>query len=444
MLRPPGPEPHFLIGNIPLASPDPLAIFTAWARKYGDIFYYRAAWLHVYFLNRPDLIDYVLVRNPQNFQKDKVIQNSRWLLGNGLLTAEGDEWRRQRRIIQPAFSRQRLDAYALHMTAAAEQMLAGWQPGTIVNIHEEMMMVTLRVVMRALFGLEGVETTTISRALNTVMRNSVGARLLTPPWVRYLPLPGMRSVRHCVEQMNAAVYQIIRQRRNGGRGASDDFLSLLLEARDDDGSVMTDVQLRDEIMTFLLAGHETTALTLTWALYLIDLDAGVEGKLHHELDRVLGERLTDISDLPALVYTEQVLKETMRLYPPAWSLARTAVEEFELDGYRIPRGANIVMSQWIMHRDPRYFADPEKFDPERWATTACRDLPRFAYFPFGGGPRQCIGASFATAEAMLILATIASRVRLVAVDRELPVAVPSLTLRPRSAIRMRIEARAHG
>jgi len=441
MLRPPGPKPRFLVGNIPLASPDPLATFAGWAREYGDIFYYRAAWLHVYFLNRPDLIDYVLIRNPQNFRKDRVIRTSRWLLGNGLLTAEGEQWKRQRRIIQPAFSRDRIAAYARLMSDSAEQILTAWKPGTVVDIHEEMMRVTLRVVVRALFELESEETQTISKSLDLVMRNSVGARMLLPPFFRRLPLPGMRGVRRAVDQIHAAVYHIVRRHRSGRDGSDRDLLSILMHARDEGGSGMTDEQLRDEAVTFLLAGHETTALALSWAFYLLSQSPEAESKLCDEIARVLAGRLPAISDMPSLIYTDRVIKETLRLYPPAWSVARTAVDSFELDGYRIPAGASVVMSQWIMHRDVRYFPEPDRFDPDRWGSPATQNLPRFAYFPFGGGPRQCIGASFATNEAVLILATIARRFQLVSADHAPVTPVPSLTLRPRHPILMRIEPR---
>jgi cytochrome P450 len=454
---------------MPLAGQAPLETFQRWAAEYGDIFYYRALFIHVYFLNRPDLIEHVLVKNPQNFLKDHVVQNSRWLLGSGLLTAEGDYWKRQRRLIQPAFSRERIAAYAQYMAAAAEEMLAKWLPGSVVDIHEEMMRLTLRVVVRALFGLETAGTETISRSLNTVMQNSIGARLILPPLFRYMPLPSMGDVRRAVAAMNAAVYEIIRQHRAGvGTANGRDLLSLLMSARDEDGSRMSDEQLRDEVMTFLLAGHETTALALSWAFYLLSQNADAEAKLHEEVDAVARPctlqprecvRHPEISDPPylgsasgrmghprfqdlaALTFTEQVAKETMRLYPPAWSVARTAVNDFELDGHRIPRGANVVMSQWIMHRDARYFPNPDRFDPERWSRPECQSLPRFAYFPFGGGPRQCIGASFAMTEAVLILATIAKRFGLVWVEQQPVQPVPSLTLRPKEKMWMRVELR---
>jgi len=433
--RPPGPKPHLLIGNMPLASRDPLATFTSWARQYGDIFYYRAGWLHVYFLNHPDLIESVLVGNYRNFLKDRVVQNSRWFLGQGLLTSEGDFWLRQRRLSQPAFHRERIASYARLMTDYAEEMLATWKDGEARDIHQEMMRLTLRIVVRALFNVEPKETDRISAAMNTLIRNTTGVRMLMPPIARYLPTPMMIQFRRAVRQLDQMVYRIIAARRRN-QGGSSDLLSMLMQARDEDGNSMTDKQLRDEVLTFLLAGHETTALALSWTLHLLGQHPAVEHKLQEEFERVLGGRAPGFSDLPLLPYTDSVLKESMRLYPPAWGLARTVISEFELRGYKIPAGANIVMCQWIMHRDPRYFPDPEKFDPERWRTERAKRLPRFAYFPFGGGPRQCIGASFAMMEAALLLATIAQQFRFEAVPGHPVVPIPSFTLRPKHGIRM--------
>jgi cytochrome P450 len=439
-LRPPGPKPHFLIGNMPLASRNPLAVFSRWAGEFGDIFYYRAGWIHVYFLNHPNLIEFVLVRHHQNFRKDRVIQNSRWFFGNGLLTSEGEHWKRQRRLSQPAFHRDRIALYAGLMTNYAEQMLSLWQDGTVIDAHQEMMRLTLRIVVRALFDVEAEETEEISRSLNVMMRNSTGARLLLPPFFRQLPVPRMFEFRHAVGKLNDTVYRIIDLRRRNERD-SGDLLSVLMEARDEDGSHMDDEQLRDEVMTFLLAGHETTALALSWAWHLLSQDPQVEHKLHQELDRVLGGRIPTVSDLSSLTYSEGIIKESMRLYPPAWSVARTVIKDFELGGYRIPAGANVVMSQWIMHRDPRFFSDPENFDPDRWSNESLQKLPKFAYFPFGGGPRQCIGASFAMMEAVLLLATIAGRFQLGKVEGRPIVPVPSFTLRPREGIYVALRKR---
>jgi cytochrome P450 len=363
-----------------------------------------------------------------------VIQNSRWFFGNGLLTSEGEHWKRQRRLSQPSFHRERIASYAGVMTNYAEQMLSDWQDGAVVDIHQEMMRLTLRIVVRALFNVEVEETEEISRALNVMMRNSTRARMLLPPYFRQLPLPGMFEFRRAVDKLNNSVCKIIRLRRN--RQDTGDLLSMLMEARDEDGSQMNDQQLRDEVMTFLLAGHETTALALSWAWYLLSQNVRAQQKLQEEVDRVLGGRVPNSSDLSSLRCVESVIKESMRLYPPAWGVARQVIKDFELSGYRISAGANVVMSQWVMHRDSRFFSNPEEFDPDRWSTEQCQKLPKFAYFPFGGGPRHCIGASFAMMEAVLLLATIARRFQLRPVAGRPVVPVPSFTLRPREGIRL--------
>ena len=438
--RPPGPPPKFLIGNMPLASDQPLSVFTKWAREYGDVFYYRAAWLHVYFLNHPDLIEEVLVRNPRNFRKDRVVRNSRWFFGEGLLTNEGDSWLRQRKLSAPAFHRERVSSYAQIMTDYAEQMLAVWHNGETRDIQQEMMQLTLNVVVRALFNVESDRTQQIRTAMNLMMGNATGVRMLLPPIARYLPTPQMNRVRRAVKGLDETVYNIIAQHRASTRD-SGDLLSMLMSARDEDGSRMSDKQLRDEVLTFLLAGHETTALALTWTWYLLDQNPKAEQRLHQELDRVLAGRAPTASDLANLSYCDRVIRESMRLYPPAWSLARTVISNFELHGYTIPAGANVVMSQWIMHRNPTYFPDPEKFDPDRWLTEGAQKLPRFAYFPFGGGPRQCIGAAFAMMEATLLLATMAQHFRLHLIADHPVIPVPSFTLRPKHGMKMTLKSR---
>ncbi len=436
--RPPGPAPKFIVGNFPLFSPDPLSVFTRWAREFGDIFYYRAGWIDVYFLNHPDLIESVLISQAQNFAKDKVIQNSRWFLGEGLLTSEGSPWRRQRRLCQPAFHRERLASYAQTMLAYTEEMLATWKDGETRDVHLEMMELTMRIVAKVLFSVEvKEETERVATALNLLMRHTSGGRMILPPALRYLPLPALMRVRRAVRELNDIVNRIIRQRRVSGKDTGD-LLSMLMAARDEDGSGLTDSQLRDEIMTFLLAGHETTAVSLSWTWYLLSQHPAVADKLRRELNAVLGGRAPQLADLPILPYADQVVKESMRLYPPAWSLARTAAKDMEIAGYRLPAGANVVMSPWIMHRDPRFFDHPERFDPERWTSESAQRLPRFAYFPFGGGPRLCIGASFAMMEATLLLAAIAQRCQLELVPGHPVAALPSITLRPRHGMRMTI------
>jgi len=289
--------------------------------------------------------------------------------------------------------------------------------------------------------VEAEETDKISGALNTMMRHTAGVRLLLPPVARRLPLPGMVDVRRAVKQLNDTVSGIINIRRAHCEQDSEDLLSMLIAARDEDGSAMSASEVRDQVLTFLLAGHETTALALSWTWYLLSQNPEVENKLHQELDSVLGRRPPNASDVMSLIYTDRVIKESMRLFPPAWSLAREVAKEFEVEGYCIPTGANVVMSQWILQRDPRFFRDPVNFDPDRWGTEACQKLPRFAYFPFGGGARQCIGAGFAMMEAVLLLATIATQFKLRLVKDHPVVPVPSFTLRPKYGIRMSLNRR---
>lgn len=425
---------------MPLASPNPLEVYSRWAQEFGDIFYYRVGWIHVYFLNHPDLIDFVLVRHYQNFQKDRVIRNSRWLFGDGLLTSEGPTWKKQRRLAQPAFHRERIVSYARIMTQYAEHAVANWQDGSVVDIHQEMMRLTLAITVRALFHAEAEGMQEISQALNVLVRNMSGARLMFPSFVRLVPRPGLLEFRRAVRKLDETVYRIIRLHQQNAD--SGDLLSMLVAARDEDGGRMDNQHLRDEVMTFLLAGHETTALALSWAWHLLAENPEAEQRLHEELQGVLGGRVPTASDLPLLKYAEAVVKESMRLYPPAWAMGRTAINEFELAGYRIPSGANVVVSQWVMHRDPRFFADPLKFAPDRWLREETRNLPRFAYFPFGAGPRQCIGASFAMMEAVLLLATIARKFQLAPVPGRAVEPLPTITLRPKGGVWVELRKRS--
>ena len=353
-------------------------------------------------------------------------------MGEGLLTAEGDHWKRQRRLAQPAFHHAKIESYAAVMTGYAARMQEKWRDGEELDIHQEMMELTLRIVVRTLFGVETEDTESISRSLSAVMRNSSGIRLILPGIFRWLPLPGTRQLRNGVAELDRTVFRIISQRHAGG-AESDDLLSMLMTARDEDGSQMDDRQLRDEVMTFFIAGHETTALALSWAWVLLSRNPQAERRLHEELDAVLSGRPPELSDLPNLPYTECVVKETMRLYPPAWAIAREAAESFDLAGYRIPKGANILMSQWIVHRDPRFFPNPEVFDPDRWSAGAAK-LPKFAYFPFGAGPRQCIGTAFAMMEAVLLLASIAQNFQAKVRANAAIEPVPGFTLRPKDGV----------
>jgi cytochrome P450 len=437
---PPGPKNRFPLGNFPFGGRDPLLTLTAWARQYGDIFHYRAFNFHVYFLNRPDDIEYVLVRHSRNFVKGRGLQVNRRLFGNGLLTSEGDFWLRQRRLSQPAFHRDRIASYATIMTSLTERMLAAWHGGETRDVHRDMMRLTLEIVAKALFDADVTAVVDrVGQSLEAIMRqNSRGQMLL--PLLRHLPTPGNLAYRRAVGRLDRIIYQIIRERRRSGRDAGD-LLSMLLRVRDEDGGRMTDRQLRDESITLMLAGHETTAIALSWTWYLLSQYPEAEQKLLAELREVLGGRSPESADLPRLVYTEKIVREAMRLYPPAYAMARIAREDCEIAGYVIPAGASVVFSQWIVHRDARFYDQPERFIPERWTAEFTRRLPKFAYFPFGGGPRICIGASFAQMEAVLLLATIAQRFKLKLLPHQAVEFLPAITLRPKNGIKVVLSPR---
>jgi len=437
---PPGPKPRLLLGHSPWTGDDPLRTLTHWAREYGDVVYFRRFHYHVYFLNRPDLIEQVLVTDPRNFIKGRGLQANRRLFGNGLLTSEGDYWFGQRRLMQPAFHRERIAAYGKAMVASTTRMLETWRDGERRDVHEDMMRLALEIVAQTLFSTEvEADVERVGAMLKVLMKENRSARILLP-FFRMLPTPGNLRYRIAVHQLDEIVYRIIREHRARGRDTGD-LLSILLRARDEDGRQMTDTQLRDEAMTLFLAGHETTALALSWTWYLLAQNPDVEHKLEAELRGVLEGRAPEVEDLPRLPYTERVIKESMRLYPPAYVIARIAASDCEIGGYRVPRGASLVMSQWVTHRDPRYWDEPERFNPDRWTPEFEKRLPRFAYFPFGGGPRVCIGASFALMEAALLLATIAPRFRLALADDHPVEPFPSITLRPKDGIKVVVSVR---
>ncbi len=437
---PPGPRPRWWGGNFKAYRRDPLGFLTMCAQTYGDIVGMRYYNYRTYFINRPDFIEAVLVTHNRKFIKGRALRANRRLLGNGLLTSEGDFWLRQRRLAQPSFHRARVAAYAETMVRYTERMLEGWRDGDTRDVHQEMMRLTLGIVAKTLFDAD-VENDAreVGEALEVVMEQNTDLRrmVFTPVW---LPTPANLRMLRARQRLDAIIYRIIAARRANGQDAGD-LLSMLLDAQDEDGSRMTDLQLRDEAVTLFLAGHETTALALTWTWWLLARHPEAERKLHEELASVLRGGTPTMDDLPRLGYTEMVLSESMRLYPPAWGMVRMAIEDCEIGRYPVPCGTGIAISQFVTHRDARWFEEPEEFRPERWENDFAKRLPRFAYFPFGGGPRQCIGNSFALMEAMLLLATIAQRFRLRLVPGHLVEPMPSITLRPKYGVRVTLEAR---
>jgi cytochrome P450 len=434
---PPRLKGEFLLGNLREFRRDRLALFTRCARGPDPVVAVRLGHIPGVVLCHPDAIEQVLVTQSRNFIKHFLLRQNRLLLGNGLLTSEGDFWLRQRRLIQPAFVRQRVLGYADVMVAYAERLLAGWGDGETRDLHVEMTRLTLGIAAKTLFDADVAgDAPEVGAALAVALaryERRIGGIYPVPHW---LPTPGNRRLLRAVARLDEIVYRFIRQRRHS-RAERDDLLSLLLHARDeDDGSRMTDRQLRDEAMTLFLAGHETTALALTWAGYLLALHPEVHDQLLGELGAVLGGRAPTAADLPRLTYTEHVVLEAMRLYPPVYAFGREALHDCEVMGYAIPARTTVFMSQWAMHRDPRWFEAPEKFDPGRWADGLAARLPKFAYFPFGGGPRLCIGNTFAMMEAVLVLATVAQRFRFAPVPGQEVVPWPSMTLRPKHGIQV--------
>ena len=443
MKLPPGPKGLPIVGNVFEPRGNAIGYFTRCFRDYGDIVFVRFLGVPMCLVNRPDCIESVLVTQNNNFEKSKDYRALRRVLGNGLLTSEGEFWRRQRKLVQPAFHQVRIAAYAEVMVSYTERLLASWKDGEERDIHEAMMRLTLDIVAKTLFDTDvSREAEDVGAALQLLMSKffrQAGFALLLP---RSIPIPTTQQLRRAVAQLDKVIYEIIRRRR-AGPATSGDLLSVLLQAQDDEGLRMTDRQLHDEIMTLFLAGHETTANALSWTWLLLGQHPEIEEKLVEELQRVLAGRAPAASDLPRLTYTDMVLREAMRLYPPVWVIGRRALAPFRMGEYELPAETNVLMSQLITHRDGRYFPEPERFDPDRWGPSDPRNLalPRFAYFPFGGGPRVCVGAGFAMMEAVLLLATIAQKFRLTLVPGQNVKYLPSVTLRPKSGIRMIAERR---
>jgi cytochrome P450 len=444
--RPTGPKGSWLLGNLTQFGRDPLAFLESCVHEHGDFVAVRFLNKTIYVINGPEEIEYVLATNARNFRKTLGYRTPfmRRLFGQGLLTSEGDSWLRQRRLAQPAFHRDRIANHARTIAAFAQRMLGNWKAGETRDIQGEMMRLTTEVVTKTLFNSAvPKEINELGEASQVVMER------FTKQWSWYrlllnlMPSVTGRRFEEVMRRLDAFIYGVIDERRASGRDEGD-LLSMLLAAQDEDGSRMTDRQLRDELTTLMVAGLDTTALALSWGFYLLSQNPPARQTLEAELDRVLGGRLPEFQDLPQLPYTEMVVKETMRLYPSAWVIGREALQDCEVGGHRIKAGTSLLMSQWLKHRDPRHFNNAETFAPERWSEEGIKRLPKFAYFPFGGGPRICIGNSFAMMEAMLVLATVSQQFRLTASPGYTVKPWPAITLQPGGGISLKIEPRSHG
>jgi cytochrome P450 len=440
---PPGPKGDFLLGSAREFARDWPGHMERCAREFGDICYYRFLHVPICQITHPDQIEQVLVRQSANFHKSRDYGALKFILGNGLLTNEGASWQEQRQLIQPAFRHENILAYGEIMADSTARHLARWEDGEARDLHQEMAELTLDIVSKSLFGTNAAHLAhEVGEEIAAVMERFQAMAALSFLLPANFPIPKTPRVLRSKKKLDGVVLSMIRDRRKN-KTTGEDLLQRLLDAQDEAGRQMSDEQLKDEVMTLFLAGHETTANALTWTWYLLAQHPQAEQALGREIDRVLAGHAPTLGDLPRLPYTEMVVKESMRLFPPAWGFGRLALEEFELDGYRIPAGTNIFITQWLTHRDSRFFPDPLRFDPERWREDPVRKgkIPRFAYFPFGGGPRVCIGAGFAMLEAALLLATIAQRYRFTLAPNAKVTPLFSVTLRPKCGLPMVLHRR---
>jgi len=443
-LLPPGPKSN-IPGKLLLDYQRNAVQFLVNASKYGDVVYWRFGKYELYLLNHPDYVKDILITNNQKFIKHLGLRVMSRLFGNGLLTSEGDFHHRERRLVQPAFHHERIESYADIMTNFAERTSSRWIDRQIIDIHKEMLRLTLAVVTKALFNVDiESEASNIGQAFTAAMEYYHQLESPFYPILTRLPLPSNRRFKFALEHLDSIIYGIISERRRT-RENTGDLLSMLLQAYDTggDGGSLNDQQLRDECVTLLFAGHETVANALTWTWYLLSQNPEAESKLHDELKAKLHGKTPGAEDVKNLPYTTNVLTESMRLYPPAYAIGREATQDYLIPGtsYVASKGATVAVSQYVIHRDPRYFSNPEKFDPDRWKPEMKSSLPKFAYFPFGAGPRSCVGEPFAWMEGVLLLATIAQKWRMKHVASHKIAPMPRITLRPKYGMQMLLEKR---
>jgi cytochrome P450 len=441
---PPGPQGRRSSGCLREYGKDTLGFLVRCSREYGDVVAYRLGHQRACLLTHPLDIEQVLVSDFKKLPKGLVADRRgvlQVLLGEGLLTADGEEWMRRRRIARPAFAREQMARQALQISDATERTLARWNDGETRDLHHEMTYLAVCVVGDVFLSLDVRPLfEEINQAVEDAMKEH-SARLLRPGWLPgRVPTPGKLRFRKSMRRFETAIRRIIDERRSEGR-IGDDLLSDWLGGRSNGAGLDDETKVRDEIATLFLAGHDTTALALSWTWHLLAQNPQAERRLTHELDSVLKGRPPGLEDLRRLPYLERVLQEALRLYPSSWGFSRICLEEYEVGGYRIPAGTSILMSPWVTQRDPRFFDEPESFRPERWENGLAARLPKFAYFPFGGGPRGCIGYAFGMMEAALILATTAQRFRFEPEPGYSVEPWASITLRPRHGVKMIVRRR---
>ena len=439
--RPPGPHNPLLFGQFAAFRRDPLQLLTSIEEKYGGLAYFKLGPQDVYLVSDPKLIEQILVLENPTFTKSPFLRKARTFLGEGLLTAEGQQHLRQRRLVQPAFHREQLMRYAADMVKIADKFRSRWQDGAEMDIDQEMMRLTLAIIGQTMFSADvEADAKEVGESMNTILGMFPTIILPFSEYLEKLPLPIITRYFKARETLDGIIYGIIEQRRAEKHDHAD-LLSMLIAARDHegDGSGMSDKQVRDEAITLFLAGHETTANALTWSWYLLSQHPEVEERVHAEVEQVLAGRLPQFEDYPKLKFTESVMAEAMRLFPPVWTIGRQAKTSFELAGYTVPAKSVLLTSPYVVHRSKRYWPRAEQFDPDRWSIESHR--MKFTYFPFGGGPRLCIGERFAWMEGVLLIAAIAQRWRLKLVPGHPVKPLPLITLRPRHGMKMILEAR---
>ena len=433
-----------VVGNLFAVWRDPLDTLLD-ASNYGPVAAMRFGPMLAFLLNDPDAIHHVLVDNNRNYTKSPNYGGLKLLLGEGLVTSEGDHWRRQRKLAQPAFLRERVNAFGPVMVEETDRMLDRWESkvGDELDVHGEMMRLTLRIVARTLFSTSIAseeEAVAVGEAVTVgiTYANEYAESLFKPP--QWLPTPKNLRFKRAAQTLDALVYRMIEERRRGKNADANDLLGLLMKSMDG-GDGMSDRQLRDEVLTLVAAGHETTANALAWTFYLLSKDPDVERRAFREIAGAVGDRAPRVDDLPRIKYVNQVLQESMRLYPPAWIFERQAIADDVIAGFKVPKKAIVAISPFVLHRQRSLWENPEGFDPDRFAPDRS-ERPRYAYLPFGGGPRQCIGMGFAMMEANLILARIMQRFRVDLVPAQRIEPEPMVTLRPKGGLRMKLRRQA--
>lgn len=431
------------VGNLPDIARSPLKFVSNLKEKYGDVAQFSLLGDNVVLLSIPEEIERVLLETGKRYTKFDPPYALRTILGNGLVSSEGDFWKRQRKLIAPAFHHQSIKQYADIMTDYTKDLMAEWQHGGERDVHNDMMLLTQRIIMKTLFDVDVSGNAQDAGEAFDAMMHALGSQMggIEAVLPSFIPTPSRKAMHKGVDYINAMLIELIEQRKGKPSGGKYDLLTMMMDARDDEGQPMTQTQLLDEIRTLYLAGHETTATTLSWTWHLLSQNPEVYAKLEAEVDSVLNGQLPTADDLPQLAYCNAVIKESLRCYPVAWVFQRTAAEDVELGGYHIPKGTMIWISPWVVHHDARWYPQPDSFMPERWLKEKSEQPMREAYIPFAGGPRICIGNGFAMMESVLLLATLVQRYHVSLLPNH-PVEIEMTgTIRPKFGLKATITSR---